>query len=86
MSRCRSCSAPVIWCVTPVIWCVTEKGKRMPVDATPTAAGNLRLDGSTPPVARVVGAAVDLFDDADDGTRYVSHYATCPDSDEWRQR
>jgi hypothetical protein len=44
VGRCRSCHAPVMWCVTPA-------GKKAPINA----------DG-------------------------ISHFATCPDRDQWRRR
>lgn len=46
VSECRSCQAPIVWTVT-------RRGKRMPVDAAPSTAGDFELtsghDG--PPVA-----------------------------------
>ncbi len=71
MAHCESCQAAVVWAVT-------TKGKRIPVDPTPAAAGNIRLTTDTPPVAEVVGSAIDLLNPDDDGTRYTSHFATCP--------
>lgn len=84
MSSCRSCGASITWAVA-------ESGKRIPVDAQPVANGNLRLsqepgDGSfTIQRARVTGSTIDLLDPTDDGARYVSHYATCPDAADWRR-
>lgn len=75
MSRCRSCRAEVIWCVTPA-------GKRMPVDAQPVEGGNLLLTTDDPPVARVVDPDQLLIDD---GQRFVSHFATCPEADTHRR-
>lgn len=47
-SECRSCGAPILWCIT-------AKGKKMPVDV-PT----------------------------DDGPT-TSHFATCPEANQWRK-
>lgn len=81
VKRCRSCGAPVIWTVT-------HKGKWMPVDAAPVEGGNIRLrseaDGDRV-IAEYPGREhPGLFDDAD-RARYVSHFATCPESDDWRK-
>lgn len=77
---CGSCGAPIVWTIT-------DAGERMPCDAHPVAGGNVRIiaapDGS-PARSKVVGNTIDLFDPDDDGTRYVSHFATCPQADEWR--
>lgn len=84
MSVCRSCRAP-IW------WGRTITGKLIPVDENPVDGGNLIMTGrrvtdrtgrGTVPQVRVETTAP-LFDD-DDGTRYISHFATCPNSDDWR--
>lgn len=76
---CASCGARILWCVTPA-------GRRIPVDADPVPGGNLRLAGQPGGTtqATVAGAAVDLFD-GDDGSRYVSHFATCPHASEHRR-
>jgi hypothetical protein len=80
---CRSCEAPVIWTTT-------EAGHRMPVDAEPVGAGNIRVvEGAAPegqPLAvydtdeRRAQPALD-----DDGVRHVSHFATCEHSPLWRR-
>lgn len=80
---CRSCGAQVLWTVT-------HKGKRMPVDAEPTPDGNLRLrwpgDGDRTPIAEYPGKEHGtLFDEADNGLRYTSHFATCSHSRDWRR-
>lgn len=80
--RCHSCAAPILWASI-------GDGKRMPLDAEPVIGGNVRLippDGGRANALAVITPAGqrDLFDPADDGTRYVSHFVTCPDADEWR--
>jgi hypothetical protein len=79
-AACRSCGAAVIWTET-------ERGKRMPVDAEPVhddgIAGTtfvLRAEHE-PPLA--VAAWPAAFPDE---PHYVSHFATCPDADDWRRR
>ena len=79
VKECRSCGAPVVWTVT-------HNGKRMPVDAEPVEGGNIRLrrDGGSV-VAEYPGREhPGLFDDPD-RARYVSHFATCPESAHWRK-
>jgi hypothetical protein len=80
VSACRSCGAPVQW------GRVEPSGKAIPLDPEPTATGNLVVvratygaHGELVPVVRYVGA-----DTA--GERFVSHFVTCPDADQWRSR
>ena len=77
--RCTSCGSPILWAISAVT------GTRMPIDPEPAVGGNIRLDDSHPPLARVVGAAIDLFDPTDDGTRHLSHFATCVFADQHRR-
>lgn len=81
---CTSCQAPIVWTVD------RTTGRRAPIDRDPVAGGNVRLleprVPGGPPVSAVVGAGIDLFDDTDDGTRHVSHFATCPHAAEHRRR
>lgn len=84
MSRCRSCGAEIRWAHT-------TSGHAMPLDAEPVADGTVAFTGrdvrndrgtALPEVRVDVGQP--LFDD---GTpRYVAHFATCPNADEWRKR
>jgi hypothetical protein len=68
---CRSCGAPIIWAIT-------DRGKRLPLDAMPNPAGNVRLTGGN--------AIVLKKDDVYDGPRYMPHFATCKDADKWRKK
>ena len=85
MTTCKSCGAPVEWAKT-------EAGRWMPIDPEPVPGGNLAIDRSSwPPVATVMGpgeGAAQLALGAEDGEgellAHVSHFATCPDRDEWR--
>jgi len=79
--RCDSCHAPIVWTIT-------EGGNRMPCDAEPVPGGNVRIipaGNGRPAQARITpNGMIDLFDPDDDGVRHVSHFATCPDANEWR--
>lgn len=79
---CRSCGAEVIWTVT-------ENGKRMPVDAKPREDGNILLteypDGYIE-AAYVQSSLFEVWDqDAPEPRRYVSHFASCAQSNQWRK-
>lgn len=84
--RCRSCKAPILWVHTTT-------GSIMPLDPEPVAGGNVALtgrnirltdDGPLRPEARVEPAGtVSLFDTVE---HRVSHFATCPQADDWRTR
>lgn len=82
MNTCRSCGARIRWVVTTA-------GKRIPLDEDPVDGGNVLLheaiDGREP-IATVVGKSVGPSLFGDDGPRYVSHFATCPDADQHRRR
>lgn len=77
VEACRSCNAPVVWAST-------KHGKSMPVDAEPVDDGNVELayNGSlaVPPVASVLTGPSLLG-----GPLRKSHFATCPDAEEWRR-
>lgn len=76
ITRCVSCQAPIFWALTH------GKAKPMPVDAEPVEGGNLRLiKADTPPI---VTASMQLeLGEVDDGVRYQSHFASCPDAAKW---
>lgn len=79
MSRCRSCEAEVLWTMT-------EHGKRMPLDAEPYDGPEpsglfvLRGEGDTP---QAVAATPESFPGE---PLFRSHFATCPDANDWRSR
>lgn len=82
--ECRSCRAKIVWATT-------EQGKSMPVDAEPVEGGNVYyLDQkSSPPRVRVLADPQPTLEegvDSADGLRYVSHFATCPQAEQWRKR
>ena len=68
--NCRSCNAPIVWAIT-------EKGRRMPVDAKPSAAGNLLLDHERGEWRAIV---VKNDDTAAENELHTSHFATCPNA------
>ena len=59
-------------CGAAVVWVITPAGKKMPVDAKPVSG--FVLDENE-------NGTVNAFS----GKVYVSHFATCPDSEAWRK-
>lgn len=43
------------------------------------------LVACTEQLVEAITGAIDLFDPTDDGTRHVSHFATCPCADQHRR-
>lgn len=86
-TTCRSCGAE-IW------WAHTTAGRLIPVDSEPVDDGNVVATGRQTQQSTVSNAIVTrpevkveepgLF--PDDRLRYVAHFATCPNADEWRKR
>jgi hypothetical protein len=77
-TTCESCGAAIIFAVTP-------RAKNMPVDAEPTADGNVQLVShgpDVPPLARVLTVAQQF---GKKGTLRRSHFASCPDAKSWRR-
>jgi len=70
VSQCRSCDAPIIWAHT-------STGRLMPVDANPVEGGNLSL--------KQVGDRIEAQVVEPGKGKYVSHFATCPQSKAWRR-
>ena len=79
------CSA----CGSEIVWAVTAKGERMPVDPEPIVGGNLILDLSGSGATARVQTAAEKAEAAAAGhvlgTRYVSHFATCPAAARFRK-
>jgi hypothetical protein len=72
-SQCRSCNADIFWVKT-------EKGKSMPLDCQTYIDGNIFLKD---------GVAIYAKDDdeaASTEAKYKSHFATCPQSKQWRKK
>jgi len=65
-----------------MMWAVTENGKQIPLDVEPVPTGNLILVGKgNVPMVHFLTA-----DEQPEGDRYVSHFATCPQSKAWQKR
>ena len=81
-AKCSACGAAIVWAVT-------AKGKRMPVDPEPVVGGNLVLElAGSGAIVRVQTAAEKAEAAAVGkvlGTRYVSHFATCPAAARFRK-
>lgn len=78
--RCRSCGAAIRWTHT-------ANGRSMPLDAEPVADGNVVFTGRTVRNDRgVARPEVRVESQPHDGApRYLSHFATCPNADQWRK-
>lgn len=63
MSTCKSCGATIAWATT-------AKGKAIPLDAEPSASGNIELRSG-------IAHYVTPDQNAVGRQRYVSHFATC---------
>ena len=66
---CKSCRQLVCWVV------MAKSGRRMPIDPTPAANGNLVLDNQG--MAHVDSQA--------GRAKFISHFATCPNSQQHRR-
>lgn len=77
IDSCRSCNAQIVWAVT-------IGGKRMPVDAMPSADGTVALleRAGMAPLATVL-SVTKRFGRKDLRT---SHFAHCRDAGSWRNR
>jgi len=81
VSACRSCGAEILWAHT-------RDGKRIPLDATPSPAGNVYLNETDRRFVRAVvlsGALLEAARSARERLR-TSHFATCPQANAWRRR
>lgn len=78
-TACRKCGASIYF--------VEIAGKNMPIDATPSSAGTLavraeEVRGRTILTARAVSRTSPILPGE---TAYISHFATCPHANEFRQ-
>jgi hypothetical protein len=75
---CKSCDAPIIWAKDPA-------GQPVPVDQGEREDGNLAVQHAR-------GGGFHVRPLLEDGAltvhewRAASHYATCPDAEQWRER
>lgn len=85
MTECKSCGAAILWCVT-------EQGKRMPVDTTPKADGNVLVfecAETGTDMCRVVSNAEVATWSADEPEHlqlHTSHFVTCPNAAAHRKK
>ena len=77
-ARCRGCHQPIIWALT-------EKGKRMPLDAEPSEAGDYILGPALVPGGDPV-AIRDAECQYDDKPHHLNHWASCPERDRFRTK
>lgn len=81
VQQCRSCRAPIVWSVTK------HAGKRLPLNPKPSPMGNVRVElNSSVLYAELVLAAYREALLAEGQPLYVSHFATCPNAKNWRNR
>jgi hypothetical protein len=75
VDACRSCSAPIVWCVS-------ERGARAPMNAEPSPDGTfaLREEGSV-----VIATFVRSEHVGPGRPLHTSHFAVCPDKARWRK-
>ena len=77
LARCRSCGAPIFWCVT-------VNGKRIPIDRVPAPDGNVTLSRTkTGDLLAVVHAASFPPPGA---KRWQSHFRSCRNAKEHRRK
>ena len=76
--QCRACRADIVFAGT-------VNGRPMPVDALPQPGGNVRLrDDDGFARAEVLGPLEQQLADDEGEPLHYSHFATCPDADEFR--
>jgi hypothetical protein len=79
MAHCNSCEAQVIWVKN------LTTGGTMPLDATATRAGNIRLTDNRRSVGKVL-TKLELVDArANRELLYTSHFGTCPHAEAHRK-
>ena len=71
MAACRTCEAPIVWVESQ------STGKPMPMDLAPDPKGGFVIIGG-----KARKATAD--DDRLARERFTSHFATCPDANQWR--
>jgi len=77
VATCRACKAEIVWART-------GRGKKMCLDAEPTSAGLFVLEGDDhdPTTHRLPNDMAATYT----GDKYTSHFATCPNADEFRNK
>ena len=84
MPNCKTCRAEIRWAVT-------VNGKKIPIDAAPAAGGNITLSerAKQAPIAVMLdaqgNAPLPALQPSAEAPRYTSHFATCPDAENYRK-
>lgn len=79
MSRCKKCGADLIWIKTKT------GGKPMPCNAEQVMYWPGRTDKIVTPNGEVISCSLEGNPQEATGVGYVSHFATCPYSGEFRK-
>jgi len=75
---CQSCDARIVWVKT-------THGGRMPLDAEPHEEGSILVAfARDEPMGVVLTGDVLAWARDNDATLYRSHFASCPDAEQWR--
>lgn len=77
MSDCKSCGAPILWAKT-------IKGRLIPLDPDPSPKGNIVIGEAG--TALVFNSPAAIAPRLEGEPRYLSHFATCPNADQHRER
>ncbi|MFC8859300.1 hypothetical protein [[Kitasatospora] papulosa] len=72
LTRCRRCGAPICWALT------SANGRRQPIDAEPTEAGNLAVMAGADGVLYVRTVTAARPDIRPGEWQAMPHHATCP--------
>lgn len=77
IAECKGCGAEMIWART-------GRGKKMPLDAEPTADGVFVLEGDeqNPTTHRLPNDAAATYT----GEKYTAHWSTCPKRDDFKRK
>ncbi len=74
---CKSCGAAIWWVRMP-------SGAIMPLQAEPSASGNIRITGERE--GETLAETLTALEAANyEGDKYTSHYADCPDAQRFRK-
>jgi hypothetical protein len=80
IESCRSCRRAIIWAKNVV------SGRLAPIDAAPSAAGNVHLTSrqGIPSYAVLGPPAIAAMSSTVQARLRTSHFASCPDANRWR--
>ncbi len=72
-----------VHCGAEIIWAKTTNGKNLCFDAEPSPEGEWLLEGDYPlRCVKMSGDTAAVYP----GEKYVTHWATCPDSPQFRRK